>query len=259
MNSLIYSIQSSSERDEENLGEKEDEDRIYIPYKKPPISLLRKGKRKSITDEKLRDTAIKIQNIGRNLGVDLRITNINVGARFIRYGISAESVSINRIKNILDDIKYKISAKNIFVENPMLGEDTIGICIEDSDSYIVRLRDMLEVEEFKNNLYELPCPIGRDVLGNYVIEDIAKTNNLLISGVFGSGKTSCLNSVIMSTVYNLTPNEVKLIIIDTKGMDFLRYNGIPHLLIPVVTDLRKALGALNWCVKIGRASCRERV
>ena len=249
LNSLIYSIQSSSERDEENLGEKEDEDRIYIPYKKPPISLLRKGKRKSITDEKLRDTAIKIQNIGRNLGVDLRITNINVGARFIRYGISAESVSINRIKNILDDIKYKISAKNIFVENPMLGEDTIGICIEDSDSYIVRLRDMLEVEEFKNNLYELPCPIGRDVLGNYVIEDIAKTNNLLISGVFGSGKTSCLNSVIMSTVYNLTPNEVKLIIIGTKGMDFLRYNGIPHLLIPVVTDLRKALGALNWCVK----------
>lgn len=249
LNSLIHSIQPNNERNEENLGTKENEGRIYISYKKPPIALLRKGERKRITDQELRDTAIKIQDIARNLGVDLCVTNVNVGTRFIRYGIFAENVSINRMKNIVDDIKYRIAAKNIFVEPPMPGENTIGICIEGSELYIVRFRDMIETKEYKNGFYELPFLIGRDVLGNYVIEDISKINNLLISGVFGSGKTSCLNSIIMSIIYNSMPNEVKIIMVDTKGIDFLRYNGIPHLLIPIVTDLRKALGALAWCVK----------
>lgn len=249
LNSIIYSIQLNSGRNEENLVEKEDEDRICIPYKKPPISLLRKEKRKSITDEELRNTATKIQEIARNLGIGLCVTNVNVGARFIRYGILAESVSLHRIKSIVEDIKYKISAKNIFVEAPMLGENTIGIYVEDSGSYIVGFRDMIETKECKDGFYKLPFLIGRDVLGNYVIEDIAKTNNFLISGVFGSGKTSCLNSIIMSIIYNSMPNEVKIIMIDTTGMDFAKYNGIPHLLIPVVTDVRKSLGILDWCVK----------
>lgn len=256
LDGLICSIHPNGERNGGNLEEKEYEGRICSSYKKPPIAYLRKGERKRVTDEELRDTAIKIQDIARNLGVDLCVTNVNVGARFIRYGIFAEGVGINRIKNIVDDIKYKISAKNIFVENPMLGENTIGICVEDSDSYIVRLRDMIESKEFKNDFCELPFPIGRDVLGNYVIEDIAKINNLLISGVFGSGKTSCLNSIIMSTIYNSTPNEVKLIMVDTNGMNFPRYNGIPNLMIPVVTNAEKALRVLKWCDKEMDERCK---
>lgn len=247
LNSLIYSIQPSSERSEENLEEKEDEDRICILYKKPPLALLRKGGRKRITDEELRDTAINIQRIARNLGVDLCVANVNVGARFIRYGILAEGISVNRIKDILEDIKYRISSKNIFIDIPISLEDTIGICIEDSDSHTVRLRDMMESKEF--GLCDIPIPIGRDIMGNYIIEDVAKNHSLFVGGVFNSGKTSCLNSIIMSIIYNSTPNEVKLIMVDTKGMDFPKYNGIPHLLIPIVTDVRKALGALTWCVK----------
>lgn len=249
LDSLIHSTCPRKERNKEDLEPREIENKLrtYIHYKNPPISLLRRGKRKSITDEELRDNAIKIQEIAKNLGADLYIANVNVGARFIRYGILAEGVGINQIKNIVYGIKYRMSFKNIFIDIPISLEDAIGICVEDSDSYIVRLREMMESKEFE--LFDIPFPIGRDIMGNYIIEDVSKMHSLFVGGVFGSGKTSCLNSAIMSILYKTTPNEVKLIMVDTKGMDFLRYNGIPHLLIPVVTDSRKALDTLSWCIK----------
>ena len=219
-------------------------------YKLPPITLLKKGKKSGgESDANLRETAIKLQQTLKNFGVNVTVTNVSCGPAVTRYELQPEmGVKVSKIVGLADDIKLNLAAADIRIEAPIPGKAAVGIEVPNKENTEVMLRELLETAEFKKSASKLSFAAGKDIAGKAVVTDIAKMPHVLIAGATGSGKSVCINTLIMSILYKASPDEVKLIMIDPKVVELSVYNGIPHLMIPVVTDPKKAAGALNWAV-----------
>mgnify|MGYP001025312303 FL=1 len=220
-------------------------------YKFPPLSLLKKGDRKisGDSDAHLRETAHKLEQTLRNFGVNVTVTNVSCGPTVTRYELLPEQgVKVSKIVSLTDDIKLNLAAADIRIEAPIPGKAAVGIEVPNATNTPVMLRDLLESQAFKKHPSNIAFAVGKDIAGQPVVTDIAKMPHLLIAGATGSGKSVCINTLIMSILYKAKPEDVRLIMIDPKVVELSVYNGIPHLLIPVVTDPKKASGALNWAV-----------
>lgn len=219
-------------------------------YVFPPISLLRKGRGSAAdSDAELRSTAQLLQTTLHNFGVNVTITDISQGPSVTRYEMLPEmGVKVSKIVSLSDDIKLALAATDIRIEAPIPGKSAIGIEVPNKEATPVSLRDIVETEEFKRQKSRLSFAVGKDIAGKPVYGDIAKMPHVLIAGATGSGKSVCINTIIMSILYHADPREVKLIMIDPKVVELSVYNGIPHLMIPVVTNPQKAAAALNWGV-----------
>ncbi len=192
---------------------------------------------------------MKLQQILQNFGVSVTVTNVSCGPAVTRYELQPEmGVKVSKIVGLTDDIKLNLAAADIRIEAPIPGKAAVGIEVRTKENSAVMLRDLLETAEFKNSQSKISFAAGKDIAGKVVVADIAKMPHLLIAGATGSGKSVCINTLIMSILYKASPEEVKLIMIDPKVVELSVYNGIPHLFIPVVTDPKKAAGALNWAV-----------
>lgn len=233
---------------------KEIESQTAVPervYKFPPLSLLKKGSRGAVgdSDAHLRKTAKKLQDTLKSFGVNVTITNVSCGPTVTRYELQPEQgVKVSKIVGLTDDIKLNLAASDIRIEAPIPGKAAVGIEVPNDNNSAVMLRDLLQSETFQKSKSKLSFAAGKDIAGMPVVADIAKMPHLLIAGATGSGKSVCINTLIMSILYKAKPDEVKLIMIDPKVVELSVYNGVPHLLIPVVTDPKKAAGALNWAV-----------
>ncbi len=219
-------------------------------YHFPPMNLLKRGNKTSgESDAHLRETAMKLQQILQNFGVNVTVTNVSCGPAVTRYELQPEmGVKVSKIVGLTDDIKLNLAAADIRIEAPIPGKAAVGIEVPNKENSAVMLRDLLETAEFKNSQSKISFAAGKDIAGKVVVADIAKMPHVLIAGATGSGKSVCINTLIMSILYKASPEEVKLIMIDPKVVELSVYNGIPHLMIPVVTDPKKAAGALNWAV-----------
>lgn len=221
-------------------------------YEYPPINLLSKNTKKTTKTgaRALTDTAARLQKTLYSFGVSAKVENVSVGPAITRYELKpAEGVRVSKIANLADDIALNLAAETIRIEAPIPGKQAVGIEVPNKEKESVHLRDVIETEEFENNKSKLSVALGKDVAGQVVIADIAKMPHVLIAGSTGSGKSVCINTIITSIIYNAKPSEVKLVMVDPKVVELSVYNGIPHLLIPVVTDPRKAAGALAWAVQ----------
>lgn len=225
-----------------------------IPEKKeyvfPPVSLLKKGTNAQGDSRKhLQETALLLQQTLKNFGVNVTITDVSCGPSVTRYEMQPEmGVKVSKIVNLADDIKLNLAAADIRIEAPIPGKAAVGIEVPNKENVMVRFRDMIETDEFQSHKSNICFTAGKDIGGAAVVADIAKMPHLLIAGATGSGKSVCINTIIMSILYKADPEDVKLILIDPKVVELSVYNGIPHLLIPVVTDPKKAAGALHWAV-----------
>ncbi len=220
-------------------------------YVFPPIDLLNPAGSGQVGDsnEHLKATALKLQETLRSFGVEVTINHISCGPTVTRYELTPQQgVKVSRILSLQDDIKLNLAAADIRIEAPIPGKAAIGIEVPNKTNLSVPLRELLESQAFKRQKSVLAFAVGKDIAGQPVVTDIAKMPHLLIAGATGSGKSVCINTLIMSILYKATPDEVKFIMIDPKVVELSVYNGIPHLFIPVVTDPKKAAGALNWAV-----------
>lgn len=222
-------------------------------YLLPPTDLLTRGETKAndpAAATELKDKADTLIGTLKSFGVTARIVAIQRGPRVTRYEIQpAAGVKVSKITNLSDDIALNLAAAGVRIEAPIPGKAAIGIEIPNTNQDVVSLREIIESKEFQTAKSKLAFAVGKDIAGNIIIGDVAKMPHMIIAGTTGSGKSVCTNSIIMSILYRATPEEVKLILIDPKMVEFTTYNGIPHLLIPVVTDPRQAAGALNWGVQ----------
>lgn len=219
-------------------------------YHTPPFSLLTRGKKGGgDSDTHLRETAGKLQDTLHSFGVNVTVTNVSCGPSVTRYELQPEQgVKVSKIVGLADDIKLNLAAADIRIEAPIPGKAAVGIEVPNKENSAVMLRDLLESTEFKNSASNVSFAVGLDIAGRCVVADIAKMPHLLIAGATGSGKSVCINTLIMSILYKASPDQVRLIMVDPKVVELSVYNGIPHLMIPVVTDPKKAAGALNWAV-----------
>ena len=221
-------------------------------YVFPSTKLLEKSKQKALKGgtKGLTETANKLQRTLYSFGVQAKVENVSVGPAITRYELKpAEGVRVNKIANLADDIALNLAAETIRIEAPIPGKQAVGIEVPNKEKEMVPLRDVIESNEFQNNDSKLSVGLGKDVAGSIVIGNIAKMPHVLIAGSTGSGKSVCINTIITSIIYNAKPSEVKLVMVDPKVVELSVYNGIPHLLIPVVTDPKKAAGALAWAVQ----------
>ena len=221
------------------------------PYVFPPLSLLKPGdnRRAGNTQAQLRETAQKLEQTLKTFGVNVTVTDISCGPSVTRYEIQPEmGVKVSKIVNLADDIKLNLAAADIRIEAPIPGKAAVGIEVPNAENVMVSFRDLLESNEFKNSQSNITFAVGKDIAGQTKVADIAKMPHMLIAGATGSGKSVCINTIIMSILYKADPKDVKLIMIDPKVVELSVYNGIPHLMIPVVTDPKKAAGALHWAV-----------
>ena len=221
-------------------------------YEYPPLQLLEKATKKTLKGgaKALTDTATKLQKTLYSFGVSAKVENVSVGPAITRYELKpAEGVRVSKIANLADDIALNLAAETIRIEAPIPGKQAVGIEVPNKEKENVHLREVLESEEFENNKSKLTVALGKDVAGNIQLADIAKMPHVLIAGSTGSGKSVCINTIITSIIYNAKPSEVKMVMVDPKVVELSVYNGIPHLLIPVVTDPKKAAGALAWAVQ----------
>ena len=226
-------------------------DRKDSSYTFPPVDLLKKGSSKAMGDTKmhLQETANKLQQTLKNFGVNVTITNVSCGPSVTRYELQPEmGVKVSKIVNLADDIKLNLAAPDIRIEAPIPGKAAVGIEVPNKENVTVAFRDLIESEDFKKHPSDIAFAAGKDIAGKVIVADIAKMPHLLIAGATGSGKSVCINTIIMSILYKADPEDVKLIMIDPKVVELSVYNGIPHLFIPVVTDPKKASGALHWAV-----------
>lgn len=237
---------------EDNLDMKLDDSMTVVKeYQFPPIELLKKAKGKSggSNEGSVRETAMKLKSTLENFGVNVTITNYSCGPSVTRYELQPEQgVKVSKIVNLADDIKLNLAAADIRIEAPIPGKAAIGIEVPNKESQPVYFRDLLESDNFKKFPSNIAFAVGKDISGQVIVADIAKMPHLLVAGATGSGKSVCINTLIMSILYKANPNDVKLIMVDPKQVELSIYNGIPHMLIPVVTDPKKAAGALNWAV-----------
>ena len=222
-------------------------------YVFPSIKLLSPPKSKAgkaqITEKNLKETAAKLQSTLDSFGVHVTITNVSCGPSVTRYELQPEhGVKVKSITSLSDDIKLNLAAPEIRIEAPIPGKSAVGIEVPNKENFVVTLREIIESPEFVNHPSDIAFSVGRDIGGQVIVADIGKMPHLLIAGATGSGKSVCINSLIMSILYKSKPSDVRMIMIDPKVVELNAYNGIPHLLIPVVTDPKKAAAALNWAV-----------
>ncbi len=219
-------------------------------YVFPPVTLLKQAENKQgDTRKQLQETALKLQQTLKNFGVNVTITNISCGPAVTRYELQPEmGVKVSKIVNLADDIKLNLAAADIRIEAPIPGKAAIGIEVPNKENVMVSFRELVESEEFQKHPSKISFCVGKDIGGKVSVADIEKMPHLLIAGATGSGKSVCINTIIMSILYKADPKDVKLLMVDPKVVELSVYNGIPHLLIPVVTDPKKAAGALNWAV-----------
>ena len=219
-------------------------------YRIPPFSLLQKGKAATgDSSRELKETAMRLQQTLNTFGVKVTITDISQGPSVTRYELQPEQgVKVSKIVGLADDIKLNLAATDIRIEAPIPGKAAIGIEVPNKENMTVALRDLLESKEFREFNSNIAFAVGKDIAGKTVVADIAKMPHMLIAGATGSGKSVCINTLIMSILYKAHPDDVKLIMVDPKVVELSVYNGIPHLLIPVVTDPKKASAALHWGV-----------
>ena len=221
-------------------------------YEFPPVQLLSEGDKKGnkLGKKAVTDTATKLQKTLYSFGVSAKVENVSVGPAITRYELKpAEGVRVSKIANLADDIALNLAAETIRIEAPIPGKQAVGIEVPNKENEMVHLREIIDCEGFKNHKSKLAFALGKDVAGQEVVADIAKMPHVLIAGATGSGKSVCINTLIASIIYKAKPSEVKLVMVDPKVVELSVYNGIPHLLIPVVTDPKKAAGALAWAVQ----------
>ena len=221
-------------------------------YEFPPIELLEQGETQILKGGKkvVTDTATKLQKTLYSFGVSAKVEKVSVGPSITRYELKpAEGVRVSKIAKLSDDIALNLAAESIRIEAPIPGKQAVGIEIPNKEKQVVPLRDIIDSDKFKNSKSKVSMALGKDVAGEEVIADIAKMPHVLIAGSTGSGKSVCINTLITSIIYKAKPSEVKLLLVDPKVVELSVYNGIPHLLIPVVTDPKKAAGALAWAVQ----------
>ena len=220
-------------------------------YEFPPIELLEKGVKGAKGGKKsVTETASRLQKTLYNFGVSAKVEKVSVGPSITRYELKpAEGVRVSKIAKLADDIALNLAAESIRIEAPIPGKQAVGIEVPNKENEIVHFRDIIDSEAFANAESKLAMALGKDVAGEAVVTDIAKMPHVLIAGSTGSGKSVCINTLIASIIYKSKPSEVKMVMIDPKVVELSVYNGIPHLLIPVVTDPKKAAGALEWAVQ----------
>lgn len=220
-------------------------------YKKPKIDLLAKPERannEGVNDELKRKAHILDETL-KNFGVDARVVQVTQGPAVTRYEVQPNvGVKVSKIVSLADDIALNLQAKSIRIEAPIPGKAAVGIEVENSVVNVVGLREIISSKEFKNQKSKISFAVGKDIAGNPIVGNLKEMPHLLIAGATGSGKSVCINSIIMSMLYKSDPDEVKFVLIDPKVVELGIYNGIPHLLIPVVTDPSKAAAALSWAV-----------
>lgn len=219
-------------------------------YTLPPVELLKQGKTSSKkSSENLAENARLLEETLKSFNVEAKVVNVTKGSSVTRYEIQpAIGVKVSRIVSLSDDIALNLRARSIRIEAPIPGKAAVGIEVENETRETVTIREMIDSREFKREASKLAFAVGKDISGRPVVADLAKMPHLLIAGATGSGKSVCINTIIASILYRATPDEVRLIMVDPKMVELGNYNGIPHLLIPVVTDPNKAAAALNWAV-----------
>ena len=220
-------------------------------YVFPPLDILVRGQKNknSNTDEHLRQTAMKLKTTLESFGVKVQITNVSCGPTVTRYELQPEQgVKVSKILSLSDDIKLNLAVADIRIEAPIPGKAAVGIEVENDKINMVTLREIIDSKEFKEAKSKITFAVGKDIAGKAIVADLKGMPHLLIAGSTGSGKSVCINSIITSILYKADPDEVKLVLIDPKVVELGNYNGIPHLLIPVVTEPAKAAAALNWAV-----------
>lgn len=217
----------------------------------PPLNLLSKPKNVSrgMTDRDLKETALKLQKTLESFGVRVTITNVSCGPSVTRYELQPEQgVKVSKITGLADDIKLNLAAADVRIEAPIPGKAAVGIEVPNKENSAVMFRELIESKDFKQHPSDIAFAVGKDIGGQTIVTDIGKMPHLLIAGATGSGKSVCINTLIMSILYKAKPSDVRMIMVDPKVVELSVYNGIPHLLIPVVTDPKKASAALNWAV-----------
>lgn len=219
-------------------------------YTLPPVELLKQGKTSSKkSSENLAENARLLEETLKSFNVEAKVVNVTKGSSVTRYEIQpAIGVKVSRIVSLSDDIALNLRARSIRIEAPIPGKAAVGIEVENETRETVTIREMIDSREFKREASKLAFAVGKDISGRPVVADLVKMPHLLIAGATGSGKSVCINTIIASILYRATPDEVRLIMVDPKMVELGNYNGIPHLLIPVVTDPNKAAAALNWAV-----------
>ncbi len=243
-------VEDEFDEEPENPFIDDEPEKPVKPYELPPVSLLRRGSgSKKESENSLNRKAEKLQDILSSFGVKVRMLEYIQGPMVTRFEMQPEQgVKVNTILNLANDIQMNLAAKDIRIEAPIPGKAAVGIEIPNENNTPVMFRDLIESDAFKNAKSKITVAVGKDIGGETIVYDIDKMPHLLIAGATGSGKSVCINTIIMSILYKAKPDEVKLIMIDPKVVELNIYNGIPHLLTPVVTDPVKAAGALNWGV-----------
>ena len=239
-------------------------------YEFPSSDLLKKAKRsaqnRAETEKELMDKAMKLEETLRSFGISAQVTNVAQGPAITRYEVHPDSgVKVKGIKNLADDIALNMEAKSIRIEAPIPGKPAVGIEIENDRINMVTVREIIESNAFRSAKSKISFAVGKDIAGKSIVADLKSMPHLLIAGSTGSGKSVCINTIITSFLYKARPDEVKLVLIDPKVVELSNYNGIPHMLIPVVTEPAKAAAALNWAVaemderyrKFAQLSCRD--
>lgn len=251
-------VRNKSKEKHEKKAEQEEEIPTIVPimqhysgYELPPTNLLninQDGKAVNTKKEVMTNVKVLEETLG-NFGVSASVSQVSVGPSITRYELSlSPGVKVSKIVNLADDISLGLASAGIRIEAPIPGKSAVGIEVPNKDTTMVYLREVLESSEFNNSKSKLAFAIGKDVAGANIVADLAKMPHLLIAGATGSGKSVCINTLIASILYKATPEEVKLLMIDPKVVELSIYKNIPHLLVPVVTDPKKAAGALNWAV-----------
>ena len=225
--------------------------KVDVDYKLPNISLLKKNSSNKdlFSDKELLNNAKILENTLESFDVEAKVVQVSCGPTITRFEIQpAPGVKVSKIVNLADDIALSLAARDIRIEAPIPGKAAIGIEVPNKQKQKVLLRDVIETQEFKTSNSKLTIALGKDVSGGTIVADLAEMPHLLIAGATGSGKSVCINTIISSILYKAYPNEVKMMLIDPKVVELTVYDGIPHLLTPVVTDAKKAPSALNWMV-----------
>lgn len=221
-------------------------------YNYPGVSLLRENMRGMLDDadqHEIMETARKLQDTLATFGVEARVIDVSKGPSVTRYELQLKAgIKVSKVTNLSDDIALSLAASGVRIEAPIPGKAAVGIEIPNKETVPVFLREVIDSEKFNKTTQKLAMGLGKDISGDIIIGDITKFPHVLIAGATGSGKSVCINALIVSLLYKYTPEEVRLIMVDPKMVELSVYNGIPHLLIPVVTDPKKAAGALNWAV-----------
>ena len=246
-------INSSAERAEKDIEKEEEvtsESVKKANYQFPPLSLLHEGTEETDRSSSSADKAVRLESTLKSFGVNAKVVHVSIGPMVTRYELEpAPGVRVSKIEGLADDIALQLAATSIRIEAPIPGKSAVGIEISNSKSTKVLLREVLESDAFRKGKGKILAALGKDIAGNTVVADLAKMPHLLIAGQTGSGKSVCINTIITSILYHSCPEDVKMILIDPKVVELSVYNGIPHLRIEVVTNPKKAAGALNWAVQ----------